>query len=164
MSYESIYPRTPVGAIEIKTLPARMTLVASAPGDAFDDRGSAFLKLFAFIIGAVWSPFYGAMAVALTFAPGASLTRLMCIGLPLALAGLALSWFTLSSARHGYAREFAGYPLHLEALWVPFVLVVLVLGVHEWQPAWPVLAIITLSAPAVTALTLLLRRAAVVGL
>lgn len=49
MSYESIYPRTPVGTIEIKTLPARRTLVASAPGDAFKDRGAAFMKLFNYI-------------------------------------------------------------------------------------------------------------------
>jgi glutathione peroxidase len=49
MSYESIYPRTPVGTIEIKTLPSRTTLVASAPGDAFNDRGSAFRKLFNYI-------------------------------------------------------------------------------------------------------------------
>ena len=49
MSYESIYPRTPVGTIEIKTLPARTTLVASAPGDAFKDRGAAFRKLFSYI-------------------------------------------------------------------------------------------------------------------
>jgi hypothetical protein len=132
----------------------------------FADRLSARAKLSldqatalsqSFIIGAVWSPFYGAMAVALTFAPGASLTRLMCIGLPLALAGLALSWLTLSSRLHGHAREFAGYPLHLEALWMPFVLVVSVLVIHEWQPAWSVLAIITLTAPTVSALTLIAR-------
>ena len=49
MSYESIYPRTPVGVLEIKTLPARTTLVASSPGDAFDDRGLAFRKLFNYI-------------------------------------------------------------------------------------------------------------------
>lgn len=49
MSYESIYPRTAVGAIEIKKLPARTTLVASAPGDAFKDRGAAFRTLFAYI-------------------------------------------------------------------------------------------------------------------
>ncbi len=49
MSYESIYPRTPVGTIEIKQLPARTTLVAAAPGDAFNDRGAAFRKLFAYI-------------------------------------------------------------------------------------------------------------------
>jgi len=49
MAYESIYPRTPVGTCEFKTLPARSTLVASAPGDAFEDRGAAFRKLFAYI-------------------------------------------------------------------------------------------------------------------
>ena len=48
-SYESIYPRTPVGTLEVKTLPARTTLVASAPGDAFNDRGAAFMKLFNYI-------------------------------------------------------------------------------------------------------------------
>ena len=132
----------------------------------FADRLSARKKLSldqatalsqSFIIGALWSPFYGAMAVALTFAPGASLARLISIGLPLALIGLALSWLTLSSPRHGGAREFEGYPLHLEALWVPFMLVVSVLVLHEWQPAWSVLAIITLSAPTISALTLLAR-------
>ncbi len=133
----------------------------------FADRLSARAKLSldqatalsqSFIIGAVWSPFYGAMAVALTFAPGASLTRLISIGLPLALAGLTVSWLTLSSKRHGSARDFAGYPLHLEALWVPFVLVVSVLLLHEWQPAWSVLAIITLSAPTISAITLFARE------
>jgi hypothetical protein len=49
MSYESIYPRTPVGALEIKALPARTTLVAAAGGDAFEDRGAAFRKLFGYI-------------------------------------------------------------------------------------------------------------------
>jgi hypothetical protein len=116
-----------------------------------------------FIIGAVWSPFYGAMAVALTFAPGASLTRLMCIGLPLALLGLAISWLTLSSSRYHHAREFAGYPLRPEALWLPSALVVSVLLIHELQPAWPVLAIITLTAPILTVLTLLVRDGGLTG-
>jgi glutathione peroxidase len=49
MTTESIYPRTPVGTIEIKTLPARTALVASASGDAFEDRGAAFRELFAYI-------------------------------------------------------------------------------------------------------------------
>jgi glutathione peroxidase len=49
MSYESIYPRTPVGTIEIKKLPARTTLIASAPGDAFKDRNATFRKLFNYI-------------------------------------------------------------------------------------------------------------------
>jgi hypothetical protein len=133
----------------------------------FADRLSARAKLSvdqatglsqAFIIGAIWSPFYGAMAVALTFAPGASLTRVMSVGVPLAIAAILITWLTLSSRRHGYAREFAGYPLHLEALWVPFVLAVVVLLVHELKPEWSVLAIIALTAPLMTVLTLLARE------
>ena len=49
MGYESIYPQTPVDTIEIKHLPERMALTAVAPGDAFADRGTAFLKLFDYI-------------------------------------------------------------------------------------------------------------------
>jgi len=49
MATESIYPRTPVGTLEIKTLPARTALVAKAQGDPFDDQGAAFQKLFGYI-------------------------------------------------------------------------------------------------------------------
>lgn len=111
-----------------------------------------------FVIGALWSPFYGAMAVALTVAPGASLLRLMGTGIPLTLAAILLTWLTLSSGRHGHARDFEGYPLHLEALWVPAVLAVGVLIVHELKPAWSVLAVITALAPLVTVATLLARQ------
>ena len=112
----------------------------------------------AFIVGAIWSPFYGAMAVALTFAPGASLIRLMTVGVPLAMAAILITWLTLSSPRHGRARDFEGYPLHLEALWVPFVLALSVLVVHELKPQWSVLAIIALAAPLMTVVTLLVRE------
>lgn len=132
----------------------------------FADRLSARTKLTmeqamglsqAFIVGAAWSPFYGAMAAALTAAPGASLTQLIIWGLPVAAAGITVTWFTLTSERHGGARDFVGYPLHLEALWVPAVLAVSVLAIHEWQPAWSVLAIIAAMASLVTVLTLLVR-------
>jgi hypothetical protein len=132
----------------------------------FADRLSARSKLTmeqamglsqAFIVGAAWSPFYGAMAAALTAAPEASLTQLIFWGMPVAVAGMTVTWFTLTSERHGGARDFVGYPLHLEALWVPAVLAVSVLAIHEWQPAWSVLAIIAAMASLVTVLTLLAR-------
>ena len=94
----------------------------------------------AFISGALWSPFYGSMAVAFTFAPQASLTILVSMGLPVALCGILITWLTLSSKRHGYAADFAGYPLHLEALLVPGLLAIAVLVAHEIKPAWSVLA------------------------
>lgn len=110
-----------------------------------------------FIVGALWSPFYGAMAVALTIAPEASLTLLIAVGLPVAMIGLCVTWLTLSSARYGRAQEFEGYPLHLESLWVPAVLAAGVLLIHEYRPGWSVLAIIAALAPLVTVLTLLVR-------
>jgi hypothetical protein len=111
-----------------------------------------------FMAGALWSPFFGAMAVALIAAPGASLGRLMAVGIPLAVAAVLITWLTLSSKRYGHARDFAGYPLHLESLWVPAVLAIGVLVVHELQPAWSVLAIIAALAPLVTMITLLVRE------
>lgn len=112
----------------------------------------------AFIIGALWSPFYGAMAVALTAAPGASLGRLMAVGIPLTAVGLLLTWTTLSSRRFGYAERFVGYPVRFDALWVPAVLALAVLAVHEFAPGWSVLAVIAGLAPLVTIVTLLFRE------
>ncbi|MGE5524128.1 MAG: hypothetical protein ACM3SS_10460 [Rhodospirillaceae bacterium] len=111
----------------------------------------------AFIVGAVWSPFYGAMAVALTIAPNASLGLLMAVGAPVAAIGLCVSWLMLSSARYGRAEGFEGYPLHLESLWVPAVLAAGVLVIHEYRPGWSVLAVIAALAPLVTVGTLLVR-------
>lgn len=111
----------------------------------------------AFIVGAAWSPFYGAMAAALTAAPEARLGQLILWGLPMAAVGILVTWFTLTSERHGGARDFSGYPLRLEALWVPALLAVGVLAVHDWQPQWSVLAIIAALAPLVTLATLLVR-------
>lgn len=117
----------------------------------------------AFIVGAIWSPFYGAMAAALTSAPEASLTQLIFWGMPVSAIGIAVTWFTLTSERHGRAENFVGYPLHLEALWVPAVLAIGVLLVHEWQPGWSVMAIIAAMASLVTIVTLLLRNGALAG-
>lgn len=112
----------------------------------------------AFMSAALWSPFFGAMAVTLTVAPEASLGRLMGVGMPLAALGIVLTWLTLSSKRYAYAREFVGYPIHFKALWVPAVLAAGVLIVHEYEREWSVLAIITVLAPLLTVITLLVRE------
>lgn len=111
----------------------------------------------AFIVGAAWSPFYGAMAVALTIAPQASVTLLIALGMPVALVGMTVTWLLLTRPRHDHGAGFEGYPLRLESLWVPAVLAVGVLVLHEWQPRWSVLSIIAALAPLVTVITLLVR-------
>ena len=49
MAYESIYPKTPVGKIEIKQIPARTILAAGGKGDPFQSRNESFGKLFSYI-------------------------------------------------------------------------------------------------------------------
>lgn len=49
MAYESIYPQTAVGKIEVKTIPARTLLKAAGKGEPFKSRDESFGKLFRYI-------------------------------------------------------------------------------------------------------------------
>ena len=109
----------------------------------------------AFASAAYWSPFFAAMAAALTYSPGASLPVLWIGGIPLALLSLAI---TALACRQ--PQQFVGYPMHLGALWLPITLAVSVLLLHQAMPDVPVLGIICLLAPLITVLTLWLRREA----
>lgn len=99
-----------------------------------------------FSAAAFWSPFFAAMAAALTYAPGAQLPQLMLLGIPLAALGLAITALRKTDAD----ADFEGYPMHYGTLWLPGTLAVLVLALHETFPHWPILAIICMLAPAVT--------------
>ncbi|MBC7778594.1 MAG: hypothetical protein H7125_00680, partial [Proteobacteria bacterium] len=112
----------------------------------------------AFSICAFWSPFLGAMAVALTVAPGSSLVTLVLMGLPLAGIGILVLWLWLSSARFDHAREFEGYPINVGALAIPFALALGVFAIHEWQPHWSMQPVIATLAIVITAVTLALRQ------
>ncbi len=99
-----------------------------------------------FAPAAAWSPFFVAMGVALTYAPGASITTLVFWGLPISQALLvALVWYTGRSPAE--VADFAGYPLSAEALKGPIVLMIAVLVAHSIVPEISVLSIITLTVP-----------------
>jgi len=49
MAYENIYDRTPVGVIEIKTLPAAVSLETQTTGDYFSSDDALFMRLFRYI-------------------------------------------------------------------------------------------------------------------
>jgi hypothetical protein len=101
-----------------------------------------------FALAAHWSPFFAAMGIALTNAPGAQLLTLSSIGLPLAAVGLAVSAWQLS--RWPDAPNFVGYPMHFAALWIPALLAILVLIAHEILPMVPILSLISSLALAMT--------------
>jgi len=114
-----------------------------------------------FALASHWSPFFAAMGIALGNAPGADLVTLSSVGLPLAVLGLLVSGWQLS--RWPDAADYVGYPMHFGALWIPALLAVLVMGLHQLLPAVPILSLISSMALALTITVLLLRhgRAAV---
>ncbi|AGY92812.1 hypothetical protein SPICUR_09465 [Spiribacter curvatus] len=116
-------------------------------------RQQAITLVRGFGSAAFWSPFFAAMAAALTYAPGARLPLLLAFGGPLALAALALTFRDVSALD---VDAFHGYPINFGSLWLPGLLGVAILLAHSWRPSLSVLGLIALLAPSVTAVTLLL--------
>ncbi|KAB2926777.1 MAG: hypothetical protein F9K25_15550 [Candidatus Contendobacter sp.] len=111
-----------------------------------------------FAAGAFWSPFFSAMAAALTYAPGAQLGIVVLAGWPMAAISLWLTARDLDPGNPGGGAPFIGYPMRFSALWIPGLLVAIVLALHALVPGWSILAIITLSAPLLTVGILLARQ------
>ena len=99
-----------------------------------------------FSAAAFWSPFFAAMAAALSYAPGAHFSQLLLMGVPLAALALTVTALDRPAAADA---GFTGYPMRYGTLWLPVSLAVLVLTLHSLFPDWPVLAIICLLAPAI---------------
>lgn len=105
-----------------------------------------------FSSAAFWSPFFAAMAVSLTYAPGSRLGLLLLYGLPLAAA--ALTFTTLETRKDADMQRFTGYPMHVRALWVPAALGGLVIALRYLLPQAGVLIVIALSAFGLSLVTL----------
>src|SRR5229473_3273212 len=65
-----------------------------------------------FSAAAFWSPFFGAMAAALTFAPGAKIPVLIITGLGLAAISLLVTGYQLGAQKKQALAAFVGYPMH----------------------------------------------------
>ena len=105
-----------------------------------------------------WSPFFGAMAVVLTYVEGAQVLSILKVGLPFTVAGFIVVYV---EARLRYSKqldEFVGYPIHLNALKIPVILMISVVALSHWLPETPMLVVISICALVVTAVTLILRR------
>ena len=111
-----------------------------------------------FALASHWSPFFAAMGIALSNAPGAQLLTLSSVGLPLAAVGLLLAGWQLS--RWPDAPAFVGYPMHFGALWIPGLLATLVMTAHALLPAIPILSLISATALGLTLVVLLVRHRA----
>ncbi|UTW13750.1 hypothetical protein [Marinobacterium rhizophilum] len=108
-----------------------------------------------FGLAALWSPFFVAMGVALTLAPGAGLLPLSLSGLAVAVPALLLAGYGLTSRRD--SADFAGYPVQLDALRIPLSLVLLVIAGHQLLPWLGILSLITICSLTLPLLLLLHR-------
>ncbi len=122
------------------------------------DPQQAAILVRAFLAAALWSPFFAASAVALTYAPGADPIGLAATGATLAavLLCLAVRDILRSSADHG--ASFVGYPMHFDALWIPGVLALLVATGYGLFPSWTTLSIISLASLLVVCVSTILRQ------
>jgi hypothetical protein len=102
-----------------------------------------------------WSPFFGGMAVVLTYLPDMSLPFVMLVNLPFALAGLLLVNAESSVRYRTQMAGFRGYSLTLSNLWIPFALAVAVVtGTSIW-PDLSILIVIAVAALLISALAVI---------
>ena len=105
-----------------------------------------------------WSPFFGAMAVVLTYAPGAELSWIAIAGFPFAMASIGLVSIEGFTRYREQLDSFVGYPMSLRSLIVPVLLVICVV-IGSWLLyETSTLVIIILSALTVTTLILIQRK------
>ncbi len=116
----------------------------------------SFVRVFCGVSS--WSPFFGAMAVVLTYVADARLLWVIVAGFPFMLIGLIGVYL---EARLRFAKDmqtFVGYPTQLEALRVPALLILVTLIAAQLLPATPILVLISISALLVTLAVLMGRR------
>jgi hypothetical protein len=117
----------------------------------------------AFLAAAMWSPFFAATAVALTYAPGANPLHLALFGVAFAALLLLLAYRDIVRQSGDGAAGFVGYPLQPATLYVPGLLAALVGAGHWLFAGWAALSIISIAALLVVSVISVLRHGVLSG-
>jgi hypothetical protein len=113
------------------------------------------ILLRAFCICAFWSPFFAAMGLTLTVAPGAQLTTLSLYGIPLSVAAICMTVWELY--KRPQSKSLHGFPMAIESLWLPGILAAIVILFHKIYSSVNVLTLVSTVTVLFTALLLLFR-------
>ncbi|MFK8068527.1 MAG: hypothetical protein AB8D52_09790 [Gammaproteobacteria bacterium] len=87
-----------------------------------------------FSAASYWSPFFAAMGVALLYSGGADFNILFSIGVCVSACGLLITGLQCSQIVKKEQREFKGYPMHINSLFLPIILSAQVLIGHKIFP------------------------------
>ncbi len=88
----------------------------------------------AFSSDAYWSPFFVAFAAAITYAPNLSTSVLLLNGLMLAFLAFIFTYFEVTRSEKFDLKNFHGYPIHFETLYIPILLAIFVLTINTYFP------------------------------
>jgi len=105
-----------------------------------------------------WSPFFGGMAVVLSYVQDVTLIAVMLGGFPFAVVGFLVVYGSGITRHQEAVRNFRGFPMQLSSLWVPVLLALIVVAMVNVAPGLSILTIIALSALLITAITLLIQK------
>lgn len=108
------------------------------------DRAQTIVIGRGFTAAAAWSPFFIAMGVALTYAPGLDYAGLLPWGILTAACLLLINY--LDVIRKPY-KPFIGYPIDRPSMMLPGFLAAAVVAVHQLWPSLSIVAIIALASP-----------------
>lgn len=119
--------------------------LASPGGSLHKQQGQILARGFA--LAALWSPFFVAMGVALSQAPGSSLAPVLLWGLPFSQLLLAITAWWMSRAGHAGLADFRGYPCNLANIKGPLLLAGMVFVSYWLAPQVSIVSLVTLAAP-----------------
>ncbi|RXK08713.1 tellurium resistance protein TerC [Halarcobacter ebronensis] len=105
----------------------------------------------AFSTDAYWSPFFVAFAAAITYAPNLMTSKILVIGIVLAVTAF---FITLRELKDCDFSEFRGYPMQFDTLLLPFLLAILVLVTNHYYPNLKVILLISMFSILLTSLIL----------
>ena len=106
----------------------------------------------AFSSDAYWSPFFVAFAAAITYAPNLSTSVILSIGLVLAFIAFLVTYIEVTINYD--LKEFRGYPIHFETLYLPLLLALMILITNHYYPNIKVILLISLFSIILTILIL----------
>lgn len=111
-----------------------------------------------FTMAVFYSPFIGGMALALSYTPGSSLPTIILVGLSLSALGLVTLFLAGGIFSNPSIMESRGYPIKWESLWLPSLLAIVVIVVHQFIPQISILMLVIILTPIVSCVVLLIDR------
>lgn len=118
----------------------------------------------AFSSDAYWSPFFAAFAAALTYASDTKVEVIFSFGIPLSLITFFITYYELKNSNDYSLNNFTGFPISMQTIWLPLLLLFLVSLTHYIFPDLKVVILIAFFCLVITLIVLSFRYSVTNGL